>query len=219
MDINALAHQAATTQTGAGAGGAAISSDFETFLKMLTVQMENQDPLNPVDSSDYAVQLATFSQVEQSVMTNDLLKNLSSQFTTSGMAQMAAWVGKEARAPVAGYFDGSPVTVATNPVRTADRAELVVTDSAGREVQRRDIPTTADAYEWAGTAPDGSPLARGAYAFSVVSYANGEVVNESPAEVYATISEVRIEAGQTMLIFEGGSAALASNVTALRSPD
>ncbi len=41
-----------------------ISADFETFLKMLTVQMQNQDPLNPVDSSDYATQLATFSGVE-----------------------------------------------------------------------------------------------------------------------------------------------------------
>ena len=50
-----------------------ISSDFETFLKMLTVQMENQDPLNPTDSSEYAMQLATFSGVEQQVLTNDLL--------------------------------------------------------------------------------------------------------------------------------------------------
>lgn len=53
-----------------------ISSDFETFLRMLTVQMQNQDPLDPVDSSDYAVQLATFSNVERQVQTNDLLREL-----------------------------------------------------------------------------------------------------------------------------------------------
>jgi len=46
---------------------------------MLTVQMQNQDPLNPVDSSDYAVQLATFSNVEQQVQTNDILRELQSQ--------------------------------------------------------------------------------------------------------------------------------------------
>jgi len=40
-----------------------VSSDFDTFLKMMTTQVQNQDPLNPVDSSDYAVQLATFSSV------------------------------------------------------------------------------------------------------------------------------------------------------------
>ena len=47
---------------------AVLSSDFETFLKMLTTQMQNQDPLNPVDSTDYATQLATFSSVEQQVL-------------------------------------------------------------------------------------------------------------------------------------------------------
>ena len=55
----------------APSSNSALSSDFETFLKMLTVQMENQDPLNPVDSADFAVQLATFSSVEQQVLTND----------------------------------------------------------------------------------------------------------------------------------------------------
>ena len=47
---------------------AVISSDFETFLRMLTVQLENQDPLDPTDSADYAMQLATFSGVEQQVL-------------------------------------------------------------------------------------------------------------------------------------------------------
>ena len=43
-----------------------ISSDFNTFLKMLTTQLKNQDPLNPMDNSEYAAQLATFSGVELS---------------------------------------------------------------------------------------------------------------------------------------------------------
>lgn len=55
----------------------ALTSDFDTFLRMLTVQMQNQDPLDPVDSADYAVQLATFSGVEQQVRTNELLTELS----------------------------------------------------------------------------------------------------------------------------------------------
>ena len=96
-----------------------ISSDFETFLRMLTVKMENQDPLNPVDSSDYAVQLATFSGVEQQVQTNDLLRSLATQLVSGGMAQMAAWVGKEARAPTAAYFDGGAITLAPNPITMA----------------------------------------------------------------------------------------------------
>jgi hypothetical protein len=63
---------------------ATLGSDFETFLKMLTTQMKNQDPLNPVESSEYAVQLATFSSVEQQVLTNDLLTRLIGQSHRAG---------------------------------------------------------------------------------------------------------------------------------------
>ena len=52
----------------------ALSADFETFIKMLTTQAKYQDPLEPLDSSEYAAQLAQFSMVEQQVLSNDLLK-------------------------------------------------------------------------------------------------------------------------------------------------
>ena len=108
-----------------------ISSDFETFLKMLTVQMQNQDPLNPVDSSDYAVQLATFSGVEQQVQTNDLLRSLMGQLGAAGMADFAGWVGMEARTNLPVTFAGSPVQLSVAPAASADAAALVVTDEGG----------------------------------------------------------------------------------------
>lgn len=193
-----------------------ISSDFETFLKMLTVQMENQDPLNPTDSAEYAMQLATFSGVEQQVLTNDLLSALMLQMNTSGMAQMADWVGKEARAPVPAYFDGTPITIAPNPAAVAYTVELVVFDEAGAEVDRAEIPVSADPIEWAGTTSDGTPLPDGIYEFRVVSSANGEVLINEAAEVYSSVQEVRSENGQAILILEGDVAVLASDVTALR---
>ena len=58
---------ASTTAASTSSGKPLISSDFDTFLKMLTAQMQNQDPMKPIDSADYAVQLATFSGVEQQV--------------------------------------------------------------------------------------------------------------------------------------------------------
>src|SRR5574343_45997 len=87
-----------------------VSSDYQMFLKLLTTQMTNQDPTSPMDSSDYAVQLATFSQVEQQVKTNDLLTGLATQMGVMGMSQYASWVGMEARSESPGYYDG------TNPV-------------------------------------------------------------------------------------------------------
>tara|TARA_R110002110_G_scaffold6202_1_gene31195 strand:- start:537 stop:1208 length:672 start_codon:yes stop_codon:yes gene_type:complete len=195
-----------------------ISSDFETFLKMLTVQMQNQDPLNPVDSSDYAIQLATFSGVEQQVQTNDLLKGLTALMGTNGMAQMAGWVGKEARAPVAANFDGDPITLAPNPASIADRVQIVVSDAEGLEVERFEIPVSAEQVEWSGLDSSGYPRDLGLYSFEVVSLAGEEVLAQDSVDVYSTITEVRSQGGETVLILEGGTAIAASQVSALRDP-
>lgn len=215
MDISGVT---SASQSAPGTSSRVISSDFDTFLKMLTVQMKNQDPLNPVDSSDYAVQLATFSGVEQQVRTNDLLTGLAAQMGTSGMAQMASWVGKEARAVAAAQFSGGPITVAPNPAAIADRVDLVVRDASGTEVQRLDIPVSADPIEWAGVGPGGEPFPPGLYTFSVVSYSGDDVLLTEQAEVYATVQEVRAEGGATILILAGGVAVTATSVTALRDP-
>ena len=71
----------------------AQASDYETFLKMLTVQMQNQDPLNPVEASDFAAQLANFSAVEQQVLTNNLLTSIEARLAATGVSQLAGWVG------------------------------------------------------------------------------------------------------------------------------
>ena len=74
MEISATTpHSTASSET---KNTPQIGGDFTTFLEMLTVQLKNQDPMNPMESSDFAVQLATFSSVEQQVQTNDLLKEI-----------------------------------------------------------------------------------------------------------------------------------------------
>ena len=216
MDIAALssANTAFSPQT--ETSESVISSDFDTFLKMLTVQMENQDPLNPTDSTEYAQQLATFSGVEQQVLTNDLLTSLMVQMNTTGMAQMADWVGKDARAATPAYFNGSPVTLAPNPAAIADKVELVVFNEDGEEVQRMEIPKSAEPLEWAGTAADGTPFPPGIYQFQIESSSNGEVILSEMSDVYSKVEEVRSEGGESILILEGGVAVLATSVSALR---
>ncbi len=86
----------------------AIASDFETFLKMMTTQLKNQDPLNPIDSADYSVQLATFSGVEQQAKTNQLLEAMRGELGMMGMSQMASWVGREARVAAPVLVTGGP---------------------------------------------------------------------------------------------------------------
>lgn len=193
-----------------------ISSDFETFLRMLTVQMQNQDPLNPVDSSDYAVQLATFSGVEQQVLTNDLLRGLAAQNGTAGLAQMANWVGMEARAVGPAYFDGAPVTVATEPASFATSAQLVVLDSNGTEVQRLEIGTQAENVTWAGVSSNGTPLPNGLYTFETVSFEGSTALQQTQAAVYGRVTEVQSNDGVSILTLSGGQTIEASTVTALR---
>ncbi|MEH6836894.1 MULTISPECIES: flagellar hook capping FlgD N-terminal domain-containing protein [Falsihalocynthiibacter] len=195
---------------------ASLSSDFDTFLKMLTAQVTNQDPLNPTDSTDFAAQLATFSNVEQSVKTNELLENLVAQFGGSGMAEMASWVGMEARIEAPAHFSGSPVTISPNPIVGADQNFLVVRDSDGTVVQRNEIPVSAGALEWAGVDDGGTPFENGLYTFALDSFKNGEQMGEIPVEVYSRVTEARGEGGITVLVLEGGAMANSADVTGLR---
>jgi flagellar basal-body rod modification protein FlgD len=195
-----------------------ISSDFETFLRMLTVQMQNQDPLDPVDSSDYAVQLATFSNVEQQVQTNDLLRELKGQLGLTGIAQMADWVGKEARVVAPAQVDGAPITLFPSPATAATDADIVVRDATGFEVARFTVPAKSEPVEWDGLKTDGSPFSPGLYTFDVESFDGDELLESSQAAVYATISEIQKTAeGDTLAVLEGGTTIPTSDITAIRN--
>jgi flagellar basal-body rod modification protein FlgD len=195
-----------------------INSDFDTFLKMLTTQMKYQDPLNPIESSEYAVQLATFSGVEQQTQTNDLLRDLGTQFSLLGMSELAGWVGREARVEGPVNYVGSPVELAPNPARLADRAVLVVRDSAGSLVAREDLPSSNAAYTWLGADAAGDPLPNGRYTLSLESWQGDQLLGESPMEAYQTIVEARGGARGTTVVLAGGIEVAASAITALRTP-
>ena len=66
--------------------------DYEAFLKLLVAQMKNQDPTTPMESTEYVAQLASFSQVEQSIQINAKLDNI---LQASALTQATAMIGKE----------------------------------------------------------------------------------------------------------------------------
>lgn len=77
MDVTSvLTAQRTTTSSAQNATGEPPSLDYNAFLTLLIAQMKHQDPMEPMASSDYVAQLATFSQVEKSVQTNERLKTL-----------------------------------------------------------------------------------------------------------------------------------------------
>jgi flagellar basal-body rod modification protein FlgD len=201
-----------------------VSSDFETFLKMMTTQARFQDPLEPMDSSDYAAQLAQFSMVEQQVQTNDLLKTLSTALqlgstTQTSVGALSGWIGMEALSYAPAHFDGAPVTIAPNPLSAADSAYLVVYDAQGNEVQRQGIPISPDEVQWHGVAElNGSTFPQGNYTFEIESYQGDQLLLAERAQTYGRVTEARVEEGQTILILKGNLAVLADDVTGLRAP-
>ena len=72
VSISNIAAQSAASQ----AQKAQLNQDFDDFLTLLTTQLQNQDPLEPMDSNEFTNQLVQFSQVEQQLATNDLLEDM-----------------------------------------------------------------------------------------------------------------------------------------------
>ncbi len=193
-----------------------IASDFDTFLQMLTTQARYQDPLEPLDSSEYAAQLAQFSMVEQQVQSNTALAAIAGSLAAADLAKFSGWVGMDARSVSAVFFDGAPVSVTPAFAPEADRAVMVVRDSADQVVQRVPVPVLEQTLQWDGIRDDGNPFAPGSYRFEIESYKGTDLLSTVDAEAYGRISEARVENGSVVLILEGGEAIQAGQVTGLR---
>lgn len=204
--------QSAGTAAGAGPN-AMISSDFQTFLRMLTVQMQNQNPLEPVEASDFAAQLATFSGVEQQVLTNDLLSQMASRM---GLSELASWVGKDALTSAPVYMSDEPVRLVPPEVLGANRAELIVTDLNGMEVGRFEIDPYATEIIFEMPDEDDGGFAEGYYQIGMESFDGTTSLGINPVLGYARIEEARMDAGQILLILQGGHIIDSSQVIGLR---
>lgn len=90
MNVEATTGAAANTQTTNGASSASTLG-YDAFLKLLVAQMQNQDPTKPMDSTEFVAQLASFSNVEQSVKTN---AKLDAMITGIALNQADALIGK-----------------------------------------------------------------------------------------------------------------------------
>jgi flagellar basal-body rod modification protein FlgD len=218
MDIFSDTPTAIRGNAAAAARMSTISADFETFLRLLTTQMQNQDPLNPMESTEFATQLAQFSGVEQQVRTNALLIGLQGGLATLGMGQIGGWIGMEARAEMPVNFDGAPVAVSGVPHPLADRMELVVRDAAGQVLQRVPMPLGDGRFTWTGAAADGQRAPPGLYTLTVQSWSDESMIEERGAMVHAVVEEASLVDGEVWLTVAGGVSLPAAEVRGLRTP-
>lgn len=219
MDVTGTS--AATSKTAAKAATAndtsktAINADFDTFLKLLTTQMQNQDPLQPMDSTQFVAQLASFSAVEQQIRTNDQLENIMGVLS-GGNGGLAQWIGREVQAPVSADFAGDPVEVGVAAVDGADMSLLVVRNDFGSVVSRVQVDPSGGSVTWDGTTTGGTTAATGRYSFSLESYEGENLLGTEAGSVFTAVEEVRIVDGSPVLVVSDGSQIPAADVTAVR---
>ncbi|MTH32981.1 flagellar basal body rod modification protein [Paracoccus limosus] len=212
---------ATTTNTTARANAAASPSatnkdDFETFLRMLTTQLQNQDPLKPMESTEFAVQLATFSGVEQQVQTNDLLAQMLATSSGGTLGQLSDWIGREVRTTVPVWFSGDPITLQIEPKKGADAVNLVALDEAGKEVYRESIGTGSGEVDWRGSGADDKPLAKGLYHFRLESLKDGKVISTQDVPAYSRVTGAELTDKGGMLVLAGNNKIAPSEVSAVR---
>ncbi|WP_367718141.1 flagellar hook assembly protein FlgD [Nitratireductor sp. GISD-1A_MAKvit] len=92
MNVEAASGTSQAYQNGTQQTSAPQTVDYQAFLRLLVAEMKNQDPTSPMESTDYVAQLATFSQVEQSVQANAKLDQI---LQASALAQAGSLVGRE----------------------------------------------------------------------------------------------------------------------------
>lgn len=210
---------AAQTQSSPSKASQKISSDFETFLKMLTAQIENQDPLNPIDSSDYSTQLATFSGVEQQVLTNDLLRSISGALVGSDLTSISHWVDHDIEVPENFSYADTSVDIRFDMPTQATQGILSIYDTQGQTVAQFPVGASDKAVTWNGEMSDGRMAPAGPYQARVQPYYNATELAEQPGYTFQTVTQVRLNNGAAQLVTETGQAYVPSQVTALRAPN
>lgn len=200
MDISPV--QSGTTQvenTGQTALGKA------DFLKLLTEQLKNQDPTNPLDDKAFVTQLAQFSSLEQAMAMNDKLAMLQLSQSAVVNAQMAGLVGKSVLVksttvvvPASG--DPSPVTLHLGG--DAAKVTVRVVDGKGNVVRTLDpgaLTAGTHAVPWDGKDASGSRLPAGSYKVEVIAKdLDGQKVT-ADNELLGTVTGIAFDSGQAEL--------------------
>ena len=184
--VTDTASTAKTTVTAASSAG--LLTDYNLFLKLLTTQMTNQDPLDPMDTSEYTAQLVQYSQVEQSIQQTGALGDILGQMLSQQMAQASSYIGREARfdSAVSGLGDG-PASWTYYVDGTPGTITATIKDAQGATVATAQLePDAQGSYEWDGTKSDGTKAPAGAYTLSIAA------TDASGASLETTINSIGV---------------------------
>jgi flagellar basal-body rod modification protein FlgD len=205
--------------TQSAAAGAQLSKTFDTFLKLLTAQLQHQDPLKPMESSEFTQQLVAYSQVEQQINTNKNLETMVANMQATQFASAVGYIGKTVDAV------GSAVTLKETGSAewgyelqgTATATQLSITDASGRTVLVRNGDTTPGkhTFAWDGKDAAGNRLPAGNYSLTVSALDRDNKPITTITSISGQVEGVETVDGVHRLLIGGQSIKLA-DVTKVR---
>jgi flagellar basal-body rod modification protein FlgD len=178
----------------------------EAFLTMLVAQLQNQDPLNPMDGTDFSAQLAQFSQLEQLIYLNKSMDSLAASFSDTSSGNAVDYIGRQ----VAGNVDSIELEqgFATGGVyNLSETSDVIITIA---NAQGKTVKTIAQGQQeagthsisWDGKDSQGKQVADGSYKYSVAAN-SGYGFTNIPAEVSGIVEAVAYKNGKPYLLVQG----------------
>ena len=217
MEVNTVsAAQRAATAISSAVGSAAMGKD--EFLKLLTVQLQYQDPLSPLENEEMLAQLAQFSSLEQlENMNANLQNNLDLNLILTQVLNNTAAAGLVGKTVVAGadevVLDSSgSAEIGLDLETAAERVVVTIKDASGttvRTIEAQDLAAGRNEVGWDGKDSDGRSLAEGTYTVSVEAF-DGDG-NALVARTLATgeVTSVRFKNGEAYLVVNGQEISIA----------
>lgn len=196
---------------------ATAAADFKNFLTLLTAQLKHQDPLSPLDSTQFVEQLASFSAVEQQIETNKLLRELMGDTKKSDFENAAVWIGKEVQTAMPeAQFSGEPLEFSLPQLPADATAEVVVRNASKDVVYRQAVAAGQSAFTWNGQDEMGMTVPNGGYKFSVELMKDGEPAGTKSLSGSARVTEVSFADDELKLGLDNGAVISPDDVLALR---
>ncbi len=171
MEINGVAFKEPNS-SGTNAAAGQLAETFDTFILLLTTQLQNQDPLDPMDSSQFTSQLAQFAGVEQSINTNKKLDQLIALQTSNMLNGAVSYVGRtvEVISDQLALKDET-ATISYGIDTNAAKTTINIVTEDGQTVRVINGETDEGRHElvWDGRDALGNPMPDGIYNFNVIA--------------------------------------------------
>ncbi|MGH7089537.1 MAG: flagellar hook capping FlgD N-terminal domain-containing protein [Stellaceae bacterium] len=215
---NPISAQPSSASGSGGTPNSALNftSNFNTFLTLLTTQLQNQDPLSPMDSSTFTQQLVSFSEVEQQIDTNNNLQSLISLQTAGQTIASLPLVGDqiEYNSATAPLSNGSAAFSYDLPSNAASNA-LVVTDGGGNVVYASTGALSAGqhSFVWNGENNAGQTMPDGAYTLQVLAQDAASKSIATTVQSFGNVSSVAVSNGTATFNVGGISVPMSELIT------